>query len=77
MRRGASARHLLPGWRAEPVCHFSSNTRSSIGRVIFTLSPSTSTTASSPVVEWPVDKMKNSGLIRERWEASHGAVPEM
>ncbi len=37
----------------------SSKTRSSIGRVIFTSSPVTSTTASSPVVECPVDRMKN------------------
>ena len=39
--------------------HFSSKTRSSIGRVIFTLFPVTSTMASSPVVECPVDRMKN------------------
>src|SRR5262249_21516003 len=39
--------------------YFSSQTRSSIGQVIFTLLPVTSTAASRPVVECPVDRMKN------------------
>ena len=39
--------------------YFSSKTRSSMGLVICTLLPVTSTMASSPVVECPVDKMKN------------------
>ena len=45
--------------RIHRTIYFSSNTRSSMGRVIFTLLPSTSTTTSSPVVECPVDRMKN------------------
>ena len=49
------AGHLAP----RPNRHFSSKTRSSIGRVILTLLPLTSTTASSPMVECPVDMMKN------------------
>jgi hypothetical protein len=44
---------------AGPNRHFSSKTRSSIGWVIFTLLPLTSTMTSSPVVECPVDRMKN------------------
>ena len=59
----ASARFLSvsppPKPSGEPYHHFSSNTRSSIGRVIFTFLPVISTTASSPVVECPVGRMKN------------------
>jgi hypothetical protein len=51
---GASL-HRLAG----PIVYFSSKTRSSIGRVIVTVLPVTSTTASRPVVEWPVDRTKN------------------
>jgi len=59
--------------------HFSSKTRSSIGRVIFTLLPVTSTTASSPVVECPggQDEELVGGLIEEGGEAGHRVVPEV
>jgi hypothetical protein len=44
---------------AGSIVYFSSKTRSSMGRVIVTVLAVTSTTASRPVVEWPVDRMKN------------------
>jgi hypothetical protein len=58
-RRGGLCRRRHYCVRGQYPLYFSSKTRSSIGRVIFTLLPATSTTASSPVVEWPVDRMKN------------------
>ena len=42
---------------------------SSIGWVIFTLLPLTSTMESSPVIEWPVDKMKN---LSAAWSRNAG-----
>ena len=49
--------------------YFSSKTISSIGWVIFMLLPLTSTMESSPVIEWPVDKMKN---LSAAWSRNAG-----